>query len=99
LQIGSKPGEKVFRSRQGADTFLVCDMENCMLYLYKTVDTMLRPSIEAFAEQQDMPYFWSDSTGMMYVLSEVSQRSFADVDSVMHAQGILENMEVNLEAL
>ena len=70
-----------------------------MLYLYKTVETLLRPSIEAFAEQQDRPYFWSDSTGMMYVLSEVSQKSFADVDSVMHAQGILENMEVNLEVL
>lgn len=99
MQIGSRPGQQVFQDRQGGDTFLVFSPEDCMLYLYRTVDTLLCPSITAFEEEQDKPYFWAENSGMMYVLSEISQRSFEDAQTVEKAQDILEELEVYLETL
>lgn len=89
----------MFQAKQGGDTFLVFSPGDCMLYLYKTVETMLCPSITAFEADKDKPYFWSENTGMMYVLSEVSQRSFEDVKDVPDAEDILEDLEVYLESL
>ncbi len=99
MQIGSRPGQKVYQDRLGGDTFLVYSPDDTMLYLYQTVETLLCPSITAFEEEQDRPYFWAEATGMMYVLSEVSRTSFADVETVAEANEILEDMEVHIDTL
>ena len=99
MEIGSKPSEKVFQARQGGDTFLVLDIENRMLYLYKTVDTLLCPSMAAFDEHKDGLYFWSETTGMMYILSAVSEASFARMQDKEDAEHIIESLEGYLQPL
>lgn len=99
MHIGSKPGESVFQGRQGGDTFLVLSPEERMLYLYTTVETMLCPSISAFEEEMEKPYFWAEATGMMYVLSEVSRSNFAHIEDVQDAEAVLEYMEENLKTV
>lgn len=99
MQIGSRPGQKVFQAKLGGDTFLVCDMADCMLYLYTTVETLLKPKRKIVYELQDTPYFWVKETGMMYVLSEVSQGTFEHVEDVADANNLLEDMEVYLDAV
>lgn len=87
----------LFRSRQGGDVFLVVDLTENMLYLYKTVETMLRPTIAACVEQGDRPFFWAQATGMMYVLSQVSCRSYEDIQHGYSAEEILWELESSLE--
>lgn len=99
MQIGSKPNEHVFIARQGGDTYLVVSFDECMLYLYKTVETLLCPGITVFEEYMERPYFWSEDTGMMSVLSEVSRRSFAHIEDADDAVDVLEDMEVSLGTL
>jgi hypothetical protein len=99
LQIGSKPGQMVFRGRESQDTFLVFDAEEETLHLYVTVETLLRPGLEVFAERQDEPYFWSDATGMMSILSKVDSRGFGHIEGPEDAIGILQLMEESLTTL
>lgn len=99
MQIGSKPNQSVYQGRQAGDTFLVLSLDDRMLYLYQVVETLLRPSMEGFVEHQERPYFWSDTTGMMYVLSEVSMCSFDHVEDADTANSVLESMEAYLETL
>jgi hypothetical protein len=89
----------VFQARQGGDSFLVYSPLDCMLYLYVVVDKLLHPSAEAVDELQDKPYFWVKRTGMIYVLSEVSQRSFGHIEDAIDAGLLLLNMEVGLETV
>ena len=97
MQIGSKPSEKVFRDRQGGDTYLVMDTEEGMLYLYVTVDTLLRPGMDVFCARQEEPYFWHEDNGMMSILSEVSRRGFANLEGQQEAEQILSMMEEDLQ--
>jgi hypothetical protein len=99
LHIGSKPGEKVFQGRQGGDTFLVLSLADRMLHLYQVSETLLRPSMELFEEASKQPYFWSETTGMMYVLSEVSYCSWAHVEEKEDAESVLVDMEGFLQPL
>jgi hypothetical protein len=64
-----------------------------MVRLYKTVETLLCPSMQAYDEHEDKPYFWAESTAMMYVLSEVSNASWAHVEDEEQAAGIVESLE------
>lgn len=99
MLIGSNPGESVYQGRTASDTFLVVNLNDCMLYLYQVVDTMLCPTTLAVGEYHDRPYFWSNTTGMMYILSPVSQCSFSQIQTADDAVGILESMEAFLETV
>lgn len=99
MEIGSKPNQTVYQCRQGGDTFLVLSLDDRMLYLYQVVETLLRPSMEAQREAQKEPYFWSETTGMMYVLSAVSTCSFEHVEDEEDANGVLDSMEAFLSTL
>jgi hypothetical protein len=99
LHIGSKPNQTVYQAREGGDTFLVLSLDDRMLYLYQTVETLLCPTIAACAEYGDTPFFWSETTGMMYVLSAVSTCSFEHVENVDDANEVLTSMEAFLSTL
>jgi hypothetical protein len=99
LQIGSKPSEKVYQGKESPDTYLVVDTVECVVTLYATVDTMLRPTFDTFLLYQDRPHFWSENTGMMSILSEVSSRSFENIDGQFEAEGILQLMEAELQKI
>jgi hypothetical protein len=99
LHIGSRPGEKVFVARQGGDTFLVLSTTERMVRLYKTVETLMAPSPEMARQYHDEPYFWVESTDMMYVLSEVSFADCSNVQSAEEGVTILESLEGYLQPL
>lgn len=99
MHIGSKPSDKVYQGKDAPDTYLVVDTEECVAYLYVTVDTLLRPGIDTFIEYQDRPYFWSETNGMMSILSEVSHSSFGHIDGQFEAEGILALMEAELKTV
>ena len=99
MHIGSKPSDRVYIGKESPDTYLVVDTEECVVTLYVTVETLLRPGMDTFLEYQERPYFWSEANGMMSVLSEVSTRSFGHIDGQYEAQGILEIMEAELKTV
>lgn len=99
LQIGSKPGQRAFQAKQGGDTYLVLSQSDRMLYLYTTVETLLCPGITVFEEYADRPYFWSEDSGMMSILSEVCHSSFEHISDREDADMVLEGMEEFLEKL
>lgn len=99
MQIGSKPGQRVFRSRLGGDKFLVLDKAEEVCTLYATVDTLASPRRSSLEQYEDTPVFWAHGPGIMYILREVSSRSYEDANVPGEANAILAEMEEQLEAL
>lgn len=67
-----------------------------MLYLYVTVETLLCPGITTFEEYAAQPFFWSEDSGMMSILSEISRSSFANIVDREDADIVLESLEASL---
>ena len=88
-----------FQRRDGGDTFLVLDTETQKIHLYVVVERLLCPSADTVSEYEDRPYFWHDSTGMMYILEEHSVARVNRVRNVEQANVVLEKLEQGLESL
>jgi hypothetical protein len=95
LQIGSKPGQQVFQRREGNDFFVVMDEPARMLYLYRTVETLLRPRLATTLEYQDKHWYWAETTGMMYILEEANSISMENA-TVDNASEYLEELELGI---
>ena len=95
MQLGSKPGQMVFQRREGSDFFVVMDEQARMLYLYRTVETLLRPKLETTLQYKDMPWYWAETTGMMYVLEEANSISLQHA-TVDNASELLEELEAGI---
>lgn len=96
MHIGSEQGQMVFQARKGGDTYLVLSTEDAMLRLYKTEETMLCPSQTAAEEYEDRPYIWSETSGMMSILSEVSRCKIDHVTDQDSAEAVLIGLEAFL---
>jgi hypothetical protein len=97
LQIGSKQGQRVFQSKVGADLFLQLDENDLTLRQYVVVETLLQPRADTVLSYMEKPFYWADTTGMMYVLEERGCESYAQVKTQDDALDILEDLKVNIE--
>jgi hypothetical protein len=100
LQIKTKPGESlVFQSKIGGDVIVELWLETKTLFVYRTIETMMRPSTTAFNEYAGQPYFWSAKTGMMRILKEVVRASYNDVATPEDGERIFNAVEMYVAEL
>lgn len=100
LQIGNEPNQRVFRSKQGGDKFLVLDKAKETCTLYVTVETLVSPRRSTLEQYEDTPYYRAHAPGiLLYILREVSSKSYEDANVPGEANAILAEMEEQIEAL